>query len=298
MISFPAISTKELRTLVVTGADEGYFSLLDGLLDSLHQWDEQPFADLACFDLGLEARSRASVATRVSRIVEPSWDLPVDAELCRTRPGLRGHTVRPFLPRYFPGYDIYIWIDADAWVQRRFALEWLAGAAAQGLLGAVAHVHPAYETSDEVIQRRRGRMKAYYGQETADQIRWDMYLNSGVIALAANAPHWAAWEASFTRGLEACQGKLVTDQAALNHAVWIERLPVCPLPALCNWVTHLAMPGLDLVRGGFCEPVPPAHQIGILHLTDKSWIPIPYDLGDGSYRSVSLRFSGRNGSGS
>jgi hypothetical protein len=83
VISFPAFSSRKLRTLVVTGGDEGYFSLLDGLIDSLHQWDDDPSADLACFDFGLEPRSRASVAARVSRMVEPGWDLPVDPELCR-----------------------------------------------------------------------------------------------------------------------------------------------------------------------------------------------------------------------
>ena len=99
MISFPVISSRKLRTLVVTGGDEGYFSLLDGLIDSLHQWDDDPFADLACFD---SAWSRGAVP--------PWW------RGCRAWSSPAG--ICPLIQSY-----------ADAWVQRRFALEWLAGAA-------------------------------------------------------------------------------------------------------------------------------------------------------------------------
>jgi lipopolysaccharide biosynthesis glycosyltransferase len=282
-----------MRTLVVSAADEAYFPLLDGLIGSLQQWEASPFTDLACFDVGLAPSSRASLAQRVSRIVEPGWDLPVHPELRAELPAHRARTVRPFLPRYFPGYDVYIWIDADAWVQERFAIDWYVGAAAQGLLGAVPHVHFAYRTTPGLLHWRTSRMQAYFGQEAAAEIRWDVYLNSGVFALPSDAPHWEIWAKSFTRGLEATNGRLCSDQTALNHAVWTANLPVSPLPAICNWLCHLAMPGFDSTHGKFCEPVAPTHVIGILHLTGHAR-DRRFDLhsADAFLRTMSLRFPG------
>jgi lipopolysaccharide biosynthesis glycosyltransferase len=276
-----------MRTVVVTAANEAYFPLLGDLIRSLHQWETSPVTDIACFDVGLAPNSQASIARHVSRIVEPGWDLPVDGELRAKQPWLRAQTARPFLPRYFPGYDVYLWIDADAWVQERFALDRYIESAAEGSLGAVPHVHVAYRTTPATLHWRRSRMQAYFGQKAAEEGRWDTYLNSGVIALPPNAPHWALWAKSFCRGLEATNGKGCCDQTALNYAVWKEHLPVEPLPALCNWLCHLALPSFDSARRRFYEPVAPGHPIGILHLTGN---PKVEPRADGSTRTISLRF--------
>lgn len=281
-----------MRILVVSGADEAYFPLLRDLVQSLQQWEASPFTDLACFDVGLAPESRAWLARHVSQIVEPNWDLPVHPELRAARPADRARTARPFLPRYFPGYDIYVWIDADAWVQERFAIDWCVGAAAQGLLGAAPHAHLAYRDPPGGILWRTQRMQAYFGREAAHEIPGDIYLNSGVFALRSDAPHWAIWAKSFRQGLEATSGRLCTDQTALNHAVWTENLPVRPLPAVCNWLCHMALPGFSSTRGKFCEPVAPRHSIGILHLTAGTKnARVELRIAD-TVRAISLRFQG------
>jgi hypothetical protein len=281
-----------MRTLVVTAANEAYFPLLDDLIRSLHQWETSPFTDIACFDVGLAPNSRASIARHVSYITEPGWDLPVDSDLRAEQPWLRAKTVRPFLPRYFPGYDVYLWIDADAWVQKRFALERYIESAANGSLAVVPHVHADYQTSPDTLHGRTSRMKAYFGQKAVEEGRWDAYLNSGVFALRSDAPHWALWAKSFSTGLEATNGKLCTDQTALNHAVWTEHLPVDLLPALCNWLCHLALPRFDSARLRFYEPGAPGHSIGILHLTGN---PKLEPRVNGSTRSINLRFPVQSG---
>jgi hypothetical protein len=178
-------------------------------------------------------------------------------------------------------------------VQFPFAIDWLVGAAKERLLGAVPHSHPAYETTPELLRWRTDRMRAYFGEADSQKIRWDLYLNAGVLALSADAPHWAAWARSFTRGLEATEGRVCTDQTALNHAVWAENLPVRPLPALCNWLPHLALPGFDSAGKGFCEPIPPARYIGIMHLAGKAARTRRYDLLQaGRAIAMSLRYPG------
>ena len=96
-----------------------------------------------------------------AHVVEPGWDLPVGEKLRTEKPELRGLTVRPFLPNYFPGYDAYLWIDADAWVQERYALDWYIEEAAKGALVAAPHVDRAYRHTSGLVGVRINRMLAY-----------------------------------------------------------------------------------------------------------------------------------------
>lgn len=281
-----------MRTLVVTAANESFMPLLRGLIESLQQWEPRPFNDLACFDLGLAPESRYWLEGIARHVVEPDWDLPVDEKLRREQPELRALTVRPFLPRYFPGYDIYLWIDADAWVQERFALEWLFVAAASGRLAAVPQVHHAHLQTEGSFNWRVQRMQAYFGQEAGRRLLWNTYVNAGVFALRSDAPHWASWAGWFDQGLKATGGKPCCDQTALNQAIWMERLPVAPLPALCNWLCHLALPRFDVARRKFCEPTAPGLPIGILHLSANSKDTHLEVRGEDRAHKVGLRFPG------
>jgi lipopolysaccharide biosynthesis glycosyltransferase len=281
-----------MRTLIVTAANEVFMTQLRGLIASLRQWEPRPFTDLACFDLGFTPASRAWVTRHAAHVVAPEWDLPVAASLRAEKPDLRAFTVRPFLPRYFPGYEVYLWIDADAWVQERFALEWYFGVAAEGPLAIVPHVDRAYRHTPDLVAWRTNRLRAYFGQEAGSQALWNMYFNSGVFALSADAPHWALWAKWFKAGLAATKGTLVCDQTALNHALWMEQLPVSPLPALCNWLCHLAPPAFDVERGRFCEPLVPRNLIGILHLSADTKNYSVELRGDGAARKISLCFPG------
>jgi hypothetical protein len=280
-----------MRTVIVTASNEAYAPFLAGLLASLDQWESRPYGDVACFDVGMSPGTRAAVSRRVRHVIDPGWDLEVDRGLREGQPALRAVTVRPFLPRYFPGYDIYVWIDADAWVQERFAIVRLIDAAAQGDLAAVPHAHDAYRTSQEVLDGRTQRMEAGFGREAVIHGQWDAYLNAGVFALHRDAPHWSCWAKAFSSALTATDGKLCSDQEPLNHAVWSEHLPVNLLPAIYNWLCHLALPRRDPASGKFCEPTAPGDPIGILHLTGYPKLTVRETGSDGP---IDLAFPGRD----
>jgi hypothetical protein len=247
------------RTLIVTAADETYFPLLDGLLRSL---GDCTFS-IACFDVGLQPTSRATIAQR-ARIADPVWDLPVKERA----DGFvrRAKTVRPFLPRYFPGFDIYLWIDADAWVQNPAALHTCIAGAIDGAFAAATHSHPAYRPSARILSWRRRHMTAYFGAAAADRFPWEHYFNTGVFALRADAPHWDCWADAYAMGLKNVDGAFCSDQTALNYAIWKGCLAANPVPASCNWLCHLALPTLDPIRLQFREPAAAGDAIGVLHL--------------------------------
>jgi len=55
-------------------------------------------------------------------------------------------TARPYLPKHFPGHAVYLWIDADAWVQDDTVLDIFVSGARRGMLAVVPEVDRGYWT--------------------------------------------------------------------------------------------------------------------------------------------------------
>ena len=95
-------------------------------------------------------------------LVVPQWDFDFPGR-DKLKDGYKALTARPFLPRYFPGFELYFWIDADCWVQQGDAIALFLAAARTGALAvapeihrSMRHYHHAWgEFSDD--QRRRLR---------------------------------------------------------------------------------------------------------------------------------------------
>ena len=77
---------------------------------------------LGILDCGLTEEQRAWFAGAgrdSSSCRSGTSTFPARAKL---KDGYKALTARPFLPRYFPGFDLYLWIDADCWVQQGDAM--------------------------------------------------------------------------------------------------------------------------------------------------------------------------------
>jgi len=274
-------------TILVTGADAKYFGMLCGLLDSLEAHPESRQVRVGVIDLGLTPDQIEAVAPRVCEIVPGRWDIPFPG--CETAPRFRqAFTVTPFLPEYFPGYEVYLWIDADVWVQDWSAIEmYLRGARRDGM-AAVPEIDRNYPQCTSELRYRvyrknplvRGRIQSIstslyerlarlYPRYTSRKLMFQPHVNSGVFALTASAPHWDAWKKSY-RMAKIGSHEDLSDQAALNHAVYTNDLPLHRLPCTCNWLTCFAVPLLDEETGRLVEPSLPHAPIGLLHVTGRT----------------------------
>jgi len=254
---------------IVMAADSGYAHLLKGLVQSLRALPEGKEAKLCLLDLGLNEEDREGIAGEFEEIVKPDWDISFDGQ--ETKPGwFKAMVSRPFVPKHFPGYDVYLWIDADAWVQTWEAPDIYLKTAWRGKMAVTPEIDRCYKSHNK-WQRPRWRTLTFkefqkgYGWKTANKLGRFNVINSGVFALRGDAPHWDRWADSLTTALKKTDSTLV-EQTALNHAIYSYDLPVGLLPAWCNWVCVDAPPMLDEQVGMFVEPEPPHHPLSILHL--------------------------------
>ena len=196
----------------------------------------------------------------------------------------------PISATLFPGHDVYLQIDSDAWVQDWSAIDTYLEAASSGLLAITPQVDRSYNTIYKRPRRYR-RTQNYksfkwsYGWLTADRVARNPILNCGVFALPAGAPHWKSGQplhrALQRRTFPARKGwpglnfKLI-EQTAMNYVVFAEDAPATFLPALCNWFCAHAAPKFDPARNVLVEPHAPYQPLGIIHLAGEDFQNRPF----------------------
>jgi hypothetical protein len=280
--------------LIVSGADRGYFPLLRDTVLSIRAL--RPDAAIGILDVGLDAEQCDWLRPRVARLVRPGWDIDFPGR-ARTPELRKAQFARPFLPKHFPGYETYLWIDADAWLQDWRAIEIYVAAAGRDKLAITPEIDRAYKRHYK-RPKLFGRTLAWknyreaFGWRVADRLGRNPMVNCGVFALHREAPHWAAWARVIERVAQRTRFFFV-EQTALNYVIFAERLPVEFLPAYCNWMPGDAAPAFDAERGLFVEPYMPHEAIGVMHLAGAEQKTHVFRLRrlDGGEVETALRFS-------
>ena len=293
----PAVAEK---TIAITGGDAGYFDLMKDCIGSLQSLPEGQALALGILDCGLTDEQRAWCRDRGATLVVPGWDFDFPGR-DKLRDGYKALTARPFLPRYFPGFDLYLWIDGDCWVQQGDAIALFLAAARTGALAVAPEIHRTmrhyHHAWGEFSAVCGAAYESCFDRATAERlVRYPM-INAGVFALAAGAPHWQGWATVLGEALQ--RSTDMTDQMALNVLVYDQGFACEPLPSRCNWPVHHATPAWDAARGLFVEPAMPYDPLGILHLTIYTKRLAALDVRElggphaGQVRPRSLRWPGR-----
>ena len=257
----------EFSYTIVTAADRNYYGLLGDLVDSLR--DRRADAPIAVLDIGLDEAQRQALSRRVTQIATADWDLDFPGRAALGS-AYKAFTARPFLPKYFPGYGVYLWIDSDAWVQDAAIIDLYLEVAWSGKLAVTPQIDRCYKSFYKWQRPRFNTLmfreyRKAYGWRTANRLGRFPIVNSGVVGLRGDAPHWQLWQRALAAGLHAAPTGL-REQTALNYVVYHDRAPAGFLPAWCNWNCIDGPPMVDEERGLLVEPQPPHRPLGILHL--------------------------------
>mgnify|MGYP002641780708 CR=1 FL=1 len=268
------------KNAIIALADSNYFELLNELVDSIKSFEKSKDIAICILDAGLSEDQKNILYQKVDEIKSAEWDIEVPAFKVKEREWLKSQVSRAFLPKYFPNYEKYLWIDADAWVNSWEAIElYFKGCknsklsiatSADRAYGRVLRVEWVFGSFARIKSQNYKHAKSSgFSEKIARQVALKPHLNIGVFALEANAPHWKVWQKNLKLALK--KGKIWgSEQIAMNITIYCDNLPVEILPAYCNW-THIGIGGFkfDKERNTLVEPYLPNHKIGIVHFAGK-----------------------------
>jgi lipopolysaccharide biosynthesis glycosyltransferase len=215
----------------------------------------------------------------VDEIKSADWDIEVPEFKVRGKEWLKSQVSRAFLPKYFPNYKKYLWIDADAWVNSWEAIELYFKGCENNKLSIATSADRAYgrvlraewflgSFAKIKSQNYKHAKSSGFSEKIARQVALKPHLNIGAFALEANAPHWKVWQKNLKTALKS--GKIWgSEQIAMNITVYHDEMNVEILPAYCNWTLIEALK-FDKKRDTLVEPYLPNHKIGIVHFAGKN----------------------------
>lgn len=255
--------------MIVTASDSRFMPFLRGMLASIAGPLARPDTALACFDIGLAPQDRAWLEARGALLAAPHAHLGVQP--AGLPASLLSFLARPFLPAYFPGFDVYVWIDSDVWLQDEGVFDsYVAGALASGM--AITHERtPAYRFQPWLLGWTTKHFLLGYGGADTVHLLLRRHVNAGFFAIRADAPHWHHWARRYQAAIARTGALVPHDQFALNQALygrpWAgSRLTTTFLEPGCNWICDRGVPMWNDQDHAFCEPRAPWRPIGAMHL--------------------------------
>ncbi len=257
------------KIIIITGGDSKVMPVLQGLIRSLEAFEERKSVEIGCLDVGQTDVDRAWLTDRNVIVVEPTTHLGVPTE--RLKPYERAFVARPFLRDYFPGRDIYVWIDSDVWLQGWWVIDaYCKGAVSTGM--AIAHERErAYVVQAWLLAWFAKHMILGYGVLNAAWLLSRPHLNAGLFAMRADSPHWDLWVQHYQSAWNRTGTFNPHDQFSINRLVY--GTPFSPanvqttiLPPRYNWICDRGTPMWNDTDNTLCEPYPPYNTIGAVHL--------------------------------
>ena len=299
------------KNTIVSLADSNYFPLLDELIDSIKQFEASKDTAICILDAGLSEEQKNKLLSKVDEIKSAEWDIKVPESKIKGREWLKSQVSRAFLPKYFPNYEKYLWIDCDAWVNDWQTIELYFKACDDNKLGITQTIGPGYKITSKVnwvfgklaiikSQNFKDAVKSKINLDKARKLAFAPHINIGVFSLEKNSKSWEIWQNNLRETLKG--GDIFgSEQLAMNISVYNDNIETEFLPLNCNWITSNLLPKFDEANNTFVEPYLPNYKIGIMHLAAGIWkdnqdmrvnkdIKIEIKTLDGKKLNKSLRF--------
>jgi len=264
---------------IISLADANYFELLNELVDSIKSFDQSKEIAICIMDAGLQKDQVEILEKKVDQIKKAEWDIEVPGFKVKGKEWLKSQVSRAFLPRYFPGYKKYLWIDADAWVNSWYAIELFLKGCDNKKLAIATSADRSYgrvlraewflgSFAKIKSQNYKHAKSSGFSEKIAREVALKPHLNIGAFSLEIDAPHWDVWQKNLKKALSS--GKVWgSEQIAMNITIYSDNLDVEILPAYCNW-TLIEVIKFDKKNNTFVEPYLPNHEIGIIHFAGKN----------------------------
>ena len=269
------------NNVIVSLADSNYFELLNELIDSIKKFEQSKNVSICILDAGLTEDQKNKLSEKIDEIKIAEWDIEVSGYKVSGKEWLKSQVSRAFLPKYFPGYKKYLWIDCDAWINDWQSVELYFKACENGKLGITQTMGPGYKIVSKVkwifgklalikSQNFKHAINSKIGIDKARKLAFAPHINIGVFSLEHDSSCWKIWQDNLAITLKS--GKIFGSEGlAINMSVYVDDIETEFLPLNCNWIASNLLPKFDEEKQIFVEPYLPNYNIGIMHLAAGLW---------------------------
>ena len=260
--------------IIVSSCDKQYFLLLKELFLSIKLSGLLSEYSFAVLNTGMENDQIIYLKDNNVLIKDAIWNVNVPNYKILGRDHLKTQVARAFLPDYFPNHKIYVWLDADLWINDAKTFLLYEKGAAENCLTITPQSDRAYFNNAKVEwffnfptkiktinYKNIGRSVS---KKLAKKYAFFSTLNAGAFAISSN-DIWDTFQNNIK--LAAKKGRIFgTDQVALALSVHENKVPTQFLPAYCNWMCEFHLPKYDNELEKFVEPYLPNHPLALVHL--------------------------------
>ena len=266
---------------IVSLADSNYFELLNELIESIKRFEQSKNVSICVLDSGLTKEQHNELKKKVDEIKKAEWDIEVPNYKVKGKEWLKSQVSRAYLPKYFPNYEKYLWIDCDAWVNDWNSIDLYFKACNDGKLGITQTMGPGYRVMSKVkwiygklaiikSQNFKHAIASKIDINNARKLAFAPHINIGTFSLEKNSKCWEIWQKNLRKTLSA--GNIFGSEGlAINISVYIDEVNTEFLPLNCNWIASNLLPKYDEKNQTFVEPFLPNNKIGIMHLAAGIW---------------------------
>jgi len=269
-----------MNRAIVSLADSNYFELLLELINSIKRFPQSKNISICILDAGLKDNQLDILKKNVAVIKKAEWDIDLPFYK-KNKEWLKSQVSRAFLPKYFPEYEKFLWIDCDAWINSWECVENYFKACDDNKLGITQSIGPGYRILAKVnwifgkfasikTQNYKHAKSSGISENDARKLAFAPHLNIGVFSLKKNSPIWETWQKNLKKTLS--RGRVFGSEGlAINISVYIDNVQTEFLPISHNWITSHLLPIYDQQNNIFREPNIPHQEIGIIHLAAGIW---------------------------
>jgi hypothetical protein len=286
------------KTAIVFSCDENYIPLAKGLVLSLRTFGfPRPGFDVVLIDIGCSPQSLDWMRMHDVKIDYFDPELVPDSVLSVINSAQRALIMRPWLPEIVEGYDLYIWLDADTWLQSDEPINVIYGA--QSILPGRMFMAPGvshYSTSIyDDLSEILGMQSLWYATSYKDDhlggfFAKRLHYSSGVFGLARNSEFWNLWKEQIiaTFPLVAARARPLLHMAELvaaNYIVQRNGNLLARLDPLYNF--HCNSGGAMRIGNGDVSAIMiiPVRRICVVHLANWPFLNKHYMEGNLLYQS-------------
>lgn len=263
-----------MKNIIVSAADNRYSHLAVELYQSLKpSLDNYDFAILDC---GLDEDFQRYFIEKNVQILKPAWEFELHPFKTRGRNHLKNIFSRLYLEKYFPGYENYIWMDSDTWINCPETFSYYIEGSQKTGFAITPQVDRSYKkliNIEWLFWKIPKKINTINFKNISKSIslnlgkKYSGYLTLNGGCFSYNIKFDGLKNIRSNLKLASKKGRIFgSDQVAFILSHYHDGIDFELLPAYCNWLCDLSIPKFSIKKSKFVEPYIPNHNIGVMHL--------------------------------